>query len=133
MPEPTRTREIYLATLQARLTGSHRARRRLLTELRDHLEDALGRQLETGLHPEAAEQRALEQLGSPADLARAWETRCARLRKRQRRRLSLLALAAALASVLALTQHADGRRDPAGPSRPCPTAAAPTAEDCPRH
>jgi hypothetical protein len=126
MAEPQPGAELYLHALAGRLAGSRRTRARLLTELRDHLDDAVAANLAAGMPAEEAEQRAVELLGPPGPLARAWEARCARLRARRRRRSALLIATAATAALLAAAQHADGRREPGPPARGC-AAAAPAA------
>jgi hypothetical protein len=128
MAERSPDRDAYLRGISALLTGSRRARRRFLRELGDHLDDAIAAELDAGAPAGDVERRALARLGSPASVARAWDERCSRLRDRRRRRAGLLAAAAAAAAVLAVTQHADGRRDQAPPAGPCaaqPAAAAP--------
>jgi len=119
MAEPTATAERYLRELAALVPGSRRTRRRLLAEIGDHLEDATRANHDAGMRAALAEQRAVEHLGPPAALAQAWHARCARLRRRRRGRGAMLVVTAAIGSILAAAQHADGRRDPAAPpSRP---------------
>src|SRR5207244_3681742 len=62
MAEPA----LYLRSVAARLTGSRRARRRLLMEIRGHVEDAVAAGLEAGLDAREAERRALERPGPTA-------------------------------------------------------------------
>ena len=116
MAEPPPGRDAYLAGIAARLTGSRRARERLLTEIGDHLDDAIA----AGIGPaDEVEQRAIDLLGPPETVARAWSARCSRVRGRQRRRVALVVAAATAASLLAVTQHADGRRDQVRPTGAC--------------
>jgi hypothetical protein len=117
MDDPIPTADRYLRELAARVAGSRRARRRLLTEIRDHLDDAATAHRSAGMQPLQAEQRALELLGRPAELAEAWDARRTLLRKRRRGRAAILIATTATASLLAAAQHADGRRDPAPPTR----------------
>jgi hypothetical protein len=118
MAEPT-GRDVYLASLAARLTGSRRARNRLLTEIAGHLDDAISCGVEAGARADEAERRAIDLLGPPAAIAGPWNERCSRIRERQRRRVGLLVATATAASVLAVAQHADGRRDQVPPPAAC--------------
>jgi hypothetical protein len=124
MAEPTVIDEC-LRELASRLDGSRRTRRRVLTEIRDHLEDAVDAHLDAGMPSAEAEQLALERLGPPASLAAAWEARCSRQRTRRRGRVGMLVAAAAVASLLGVAQHAEGRRAPASPPRGCAAGALP--------
>jgi hypothetical protein len=130
MAESIPRRDAYLASVLADLVGSRRARSRLVTELGHHLDDAIAAELETGVHADEVERRAIERLGRPAPLAQAWSERCARLRARQRRRVGLLAAAAAAASVLAVSQHADGRGDQVQPGGSCGAPHAAVVRAC---
>jgi hypothetical protein len=119
MDELRLTCDRYLHEVAARLGGSRRTKKRLLTELRDHFDDAVAANRVDGVHPARAEELAVESLGPPAVLATAWRARSARLRWR-RRRTGLLIAAIASASILAAAQHADGR----SPSHPVVRCAA---------
>jgi len=124
MAEPMRLSDHYLRDVSTRLVGSRSTRRRLLTEIRNHLEDAIAANLDAGMQPAVAEERAVARLGSPGALAGAWEERCRRARTRRRGHVLMLVVAAAAASVLGVAQHADGQRNPTAPPRACPTAPA---------
>src|SRR5579863_9633190 len=115
MDKPTQTSDRYLHDLERQLEGSRRARKRLLAEIRDHLEDAVVTQRATGVPPERAEQQALEQLGAPQTVAETWNARCSHLRKKQRLRGTLIIVTVATATILAAAQHANGKRDPTPP------------------
>jgi hypothetical protein len=130
MAEPIRGRDAYLRSVSTSLTGSRRGRKRLLTEIGDHLEDAIVAGLGMGIHPDEVERRAIERLGPPAIVARAWSLRCSRLRKRQRRVVGLLSAVAAAASLLAVAQHAEGRGDQPRPVRSCLAQQATAVETC---
>lgn len=104
--------ERYLGEVEALLAGPRDERRRLLDELRAHLADAAA----AGV----PEEDAVAALGDPGSVAAAWHTRCARQAARVRRRVGACVLGLAAASVLAVTQHAEGGRPrPAHPSRAC--------------
>jgi HAAS len=118
----SRPAELYLQDLAQRMAGSRRTRRRLLAELRDHVDDAVAAQLDAGVDAAEAERHAIARLGPPDALARAWRARCVRVRTRRRGRAAMLAGATALAAVLAVTQHADGR-SPTAPTA-CPSGGA---------
>jgi len=119
MDESVRTADFYLRDVSTRLRGPLQPRKRLLTEIRDHLDDAITANLNAGMQAVEAEQRAVEQLGPPAALTEAWQARCSRLRTRRRGHIAMLVGAAAAAAVLGIAQHAQGRRDPTTPTRSC--------------
>jgi hypothetical protein len=130
MPEPGPSIDEYLSALSG-LPGAS-LDRRLLAELRDHLQDATAANLAAGLSTAVATRRALEALGPPAALAEAWESRRRRRRQQQRLRLGLVIAAAAAATILAAAQYADGRRPPtAGPSGCQVTVTARSSVRCP--
>jgi hypothetical protein len=133
MGEPVPTADRYLRELTARVAGSRRARERLLTEIRDHLDDAAAAHRNAGMQPRQAEQRALELLGEPVELAEAWDARCALLRRRRRGRAAILIATTAAAALLGAAQHADGHRDPPASQR-CSIARGPAPPPhCSRH
>jgi len=109
--------ERYLGEVEALLTGPRDERRRLLDELRSHLVDAAA----AGV----PDDEAVAALGDPGSVAAAWRTRCARQAARVRRRVGACVLGLAAASLLAVTQHAEGgrprpvRAPPVHPVRPC--------------
>ena len=87
MAESTGTANTYLRDVATRLAGSRRTRRRLIIEIRDHLDDATAANCDAGIEAAEAERRAVELLGPPAALAQAWDARCSRLRHRRRGRV----------------------------------------------
>jgi len=131
MAEPQRLSDLFLRDVSTRLVGSGGTRRRLLTEIRDHLEDAIAANVEAGMQPALAEERAVELLGSPDALVRAWAERCRRLRTRRRGHAVMLVAAVATAAVLGVAQHADGQRNPTAPT--APTRACLAAQACEGH
>ena len=131
MAEPIRTADGYLRELSTRLTGSRRTRARLLAEIRDHLDDSIVASVAAGVEPALAEHEAVGRLGAAETLTDAWEARCSRLRARRRRHVALLAGVAAVASVLGVAQHADGRRDPTAPVRLCSPGPSRDGRPCP--
>ncbi|NUR77089.1 MAG: hypothetical protein HOQ28_12495 [Thermoleophilia bacterium] len=95
----------YLRAVAGDLGGSRGARTRLLTELRDHIEDSL----------EAEGRRAGEvmaRLGAPGDVVASWQAHTAAVRAQNRRRAAVLALAVATTVALGIVQHASGHRTP---------------------
>ena len=94
---------------------------RLVHELRDHLEDAVAAHMAGGAERAEAERQALADLGPLTAVAEAWEARCARRRRHTRRQLAAAMVAVVAATMLAVTQHADGHHNP---SPPCPRSAA---------
>jgi len=97
----------YLEEVERGLDGSPAARRRLVTELRGHLEDSLAA---------AAGEDVMERMGEPADVIEPWRAHTSTVRAQRRRRVALLTLAAASAAALGIAQHASGHRTP---QRPC--------------
>lgn len=64
--------DAYFDEIRPDLFGAFWMRRRIEEELRGHLADAVDRHLSAGLSREEAEERAIEQLGSPRDVSRAF-------------------------------------------------------------
>jgi hypothetical protein len=124
MAESPRPADLYLREVATRLVGPRRTRKRLLAEIAGHLDDAIEANLSTGMQAIEAERHAVEQFGLASAFAEAWEVRCERLRARQRRHIAMLVGTVAVASVLGVVQHADGRRDPAVPSHQCVRASS---------
>lgn len=62
----------YLAQLEPDLYGRRRMRRRIVEEVRGHLEDAVARDVERGLSPEDAQHRAIERFGPPQVVINSW-------------------------------------------------------------
>jgi hypothetical protein len=62
----------YLSDLAAQLHGPRRRRERILTELRDGLEQATEDRIATGLAPDRAAAAAITQFGSPCAVADAF-------------------------------------------------------------
>jgi hypothetical protein len=117
----------FLDDLAARLSGSQRARERLLDEVAGHLTDAIDAATETGVPGPEAETAVVEQFGDPEALASSWNESQARRRRAGRRRAALIVVTlAAFTGVLAVTQHAQGGsardRAPAMRSRHAPAA-----------
>lgn len=105
-------RDRYMRSLAAELRGPHAARERLLVELRDHIDDATADELTQGRPIHDAEQLAIDRLGAAHDITGPWQAYIGRRRRETRRRVALLTIAAATASVLAVAQHASGLRQP---------------------
>jgi hypothetical protein len=59
----------YLLELERRLTGPSRRRRRIVAEVRAHLEDAASAAVRAGKEPAAAEAEAVARFGSARDVA----------------------------------------------------------------
>ena len=97
-----------------------------MAELRDHLDDAVVARVNAGMERDAAEQEAIEALGSTMTLGQAWEARRSQLRRRNRAQIALLVGTAALAAALGVAQHADGRRNPATTPTVSPTTVSPS-------
>lgn len=108
-------RDHYLRTLATQLGGPRAARERLLAELSDHIEDSTTAEVKQGRQTHAAEQLALHRLGATDEITIPWHAYVGRRRREARRRLALLTIAAATASVLAVAQHASGLRQPTSP------------------
>jgi len=98
------TPEDYLRQVEARLCGSRSARKRLLSELRDHFEDAA----EAGVGP----AEVVSHLGAPEDVAAPWRAHAVAVRGQDRRRAAVLTLAVATTVALGIAQHASGHRTP---------------------
>lgn len=122
--------ESYVRELSAKIARAGRLEQRLLTELRDHLEDSTAAHVATGMTPEDAARRAIELAGPAAAIAEDWDTRRDRRRRRQRKRAGAFIGAVASATALAAAQHAQGRHTP--PQHPCATTAAAAASSCRR-
>jgi hypothetical protein len=132
MAELRRASDLYLQALAGRLVGSSRARKRLLAELRHHLDEAVAVERARGAEAAEAERLAVERLGPAALVAGSWEARCTRVTTRRRGRAALLAGVVALAAGLGVAQHADGRRDPGPPARSCVAQPQAQAAACAR-
>jgi hypothetical protein len=114
-------RDQYFVALGAELGGPRGARERLISELRDHVEDAIADEVATGRSLREAEDATLNRLGSPTAIAEPWRTYVQNRRRETRKRAGLVTLAAATACALAVAQHASGLREP---NKPCTTGAA---------
>jgi uncharacterized membrane protein len=101
------TGDDYLARVERELCGGRSARRRLLAELRDHIDDALA----------AGDVHAVASLGEPSAVVAAWRAHVTATRGRTRRRAALLALTVATTGALGVVQHASGHRAPRVPCR----------------
>lgn len=101
MSEHSVTGQQYLDDLSALLVGSRRERRRLITELGNHVEDTAG-----GVESDVLQ--TLKRLNSSADVARVWQARCARRLFRQRQHAAVVVGLCATASLLSVAQHAQG-------------------------
>jgi uncharacterized membrane protein len=115
------TPDEYLAQVERGLCGSRSARRRLIAELRAHLEDSLA-----AGHSEA---EAIERAGAADEVVKAWRAHALSIRAQNRRRGSVLALAVATTAALGIAQHASGHRPPPAP---CAPAQHPASSHCPR-
>jgi hypothetical protein len=62
----------YVARLKPDLYGRANTRRRIAEEIRGHLEDARDRFIESGLDPDDAERKAVEDFGSPQVVINGW-------------------------------------------------------------
>jgi hypothetical protein len=95
----TRHQREWMHELGASLRGPRRAKRRLVSELNAHLEDAIAAELTNGLTLEQAEAAALARVGSASELAHRWS---ADTSARQRTgRVRVLALGFVIASFVA--------------------------------
>jgi hypothetical protein len=122
-------KEQLLAELDRTLRGPRRARRRLLSEIDEHLTDAIGGELAQGVDPAAAEPRILDRFGNPAFVAAAWNADHDARRGAMRRKAVVLAIAVAVAGALGVTQYASGKSSPpVDGSCPRPAVDAPCAE-----
>ena len=115
------TPDEYLARVERGLCGSRSARRRLLAELRAHLEDSVA----AGHAP----AEAIERAGAADVVADAWRAHALSVRGRNRRRGAVLALAVATTAALGIAQHASGHRPPPAP---CSPAQHPVSSHCRR-
>jgi hypothetical protein len=86
--------EEYIADIGSRLNIGTRGRSRILTEVADHLDDAIARRVESGAPRDHAETAALEAFGSPRLIARQFNAEAG---ARAMRRAPVFALAAGLA------------------------------------
>jgi hypothetical protein len=112
-------RSEWLLEFSAALHGPRRARRRLVSELSSHVDDAVAAELADGLAPQQAEAAALARIGSPRELALRWSTEASDRRKAGRVRTLVFALvvAAVLAPVgLAQRSGAHSHGTPQGPA-----------------
>jgi len=114
--------EGYLGELSGRIFRLGRGEKRLLAELRDHLEDSTAAHLTRGMTPADAAMRAIDLTGPAAEIAEDWEVRRRKRRRRQRNRAGALIAALAAATTLAAAQHAQGRHTPA--RHPCSAAGS---------
>jgi uncharacterized membrane protein len=108
------TPQEYLDEVERQLCGGRSARRRLLAELRDHIDDAF----------DAGVDDAVARLGTPADVVGTWRAHVTASRARTRRRAALLALTVATTGALGVVQHASGHRPPHAACRPAGAHAA---------
>lgn len=121
-------KEHLLAELARTLRGPRGARRRLLSEIDEHLTDAIGGELAQGFDPVTAETRILDRFGNPASVAAAWNAHQDARRGAMRRKVVVLAIAVAVAGALGVTQYASGKSSPpADRSCPRPAVDAPCA------
>jgi hypothetical protein len=97
--------EEYLRDVERGLCGSRAAQKRLLTELRDHIDDAL--EADRG-HADDVMAR----VGAPDDVVTPWRSHTVAVRAQNRRRAAVLALAVATTAALGIAQHAWGHRTP---------------------
>ena len=115
------TPDEYLARVEEGLIGSRATRKRLLAELRAHVEDSLA-----AGHTDA---EALARLGTADEVLAAWRAHAVAVRAQTRRRGALLALAVATTVALGIAQHASGHRPP--PAH-CTHAHPSASSHCPR-
>ncbi len=103
------TPDEYLSRIETELAGSRPARERLLTELRDHIEDALS----VGLtEDQSCVEATIARLGQPNEITTPWRTLIQERRAQTRRRAAVLTLTTATAITLGIAQHASGHRNP---------------------
>ncbi len=88
----------------------------MLAEISAHLEDVLTDELAASSDRDEAERCALARLGDVEDLISSWNARCTRLRRRVRRRVAVIVIAAGISVSLSAAQHASGRN----PHHPTP-------------
>jgi uncharacterized membrane protein len=115
----------YLRRVEAGLAGGRSARERLLTELRDHIEDALADPARAGGE---AEQEVVARLGDPREVTVPWRADVLARRGQVRRRAALLTLTLATTLTLGIAQHASGHRPP---SHGCTGRTAAAHASCP--
>jgi uncharacterized membrane protein len=113
------TPDEYLAQVEPGLCGGRSARRRLLAELRAHIEDALAEG--------CTSEEAIARVGAVDDVVAAWRAHAVPVRAQNRLRGAVLALAVATTAALGIAQHASGHRAP--PPAPCAVAH----DSAPRH
>jgi hypothetical protein len=94
----------YLRAVEQSLSGGRGGRRRLLTELRDHLDDSLEAQSDV--------EDVMARVGSPEEVTTPWREHVIVVRRQNRRRAALLALTVVTAGALGIAQHASGHRAP---------------------
>jgi hypothetical protein len=114
-------KDFVLSELERMLRGPRRARRRLLSEIDEHLTDGIAAELAAGSEGVIAEMRVVGRFGSPAAVAAAWNAHQDARRGATRRRVVLLAVVAAGAGALGVTQYASGKTSPRA-EYPCPRA-----------
>jgi HAAS domain-containing protein len=112
-------RDEWLTAVACSLRGPRRRRRRLLSELEGHLEDAAAEERAAGHDAVEADAIALERLGAPAAVAADWNADVHARRSAARLRVVVLAVVAgALLAPVALAQR--------GTSHPLPAKAPAT-------
>src|SRR5438105_4901555 len=74
---PVRRAE-WLAGVSDSLHGSKRAKRRLMIELRGHLEDLVAAEVAAGASPDEAESAAIDRLGPGSGVVEQWNAHAAR-------------------------------------------------------
>lgn len=89
---PAAAQVTYLSLLDAALVGPRRARRSLLREAADHLEDATDALVEAGLEPDDAARRAVRDFGDVDEVAPAFQETLAVASSRRTAALLLVAL-----------------------------------------
>jgi uncharacterized membrane protein len=115
------TPDEYLARVEEGLLGTRAARKRLLAELRAHVEDS-----HAAGHTTA---EALARLGTADEVLEAWRAHAVAVRAQTRRRGALFALAVATTAALGVAQHASGHRPP---QAHCAHAHPSPSSRCPR-
>lgn len=124
-------RERLLDALAGELHGGPLARRRILTELADHIDDAVDDLRGSGVPREEAIEEAVKRLGDAETIANAFGASRARTAGRSRRRtrysLAWIAVAAmaVVTAVAAELPQASGARPPAKASAPASRRLAP--------
>jgi hypothetical protein len=94
----------YLREVERSLSGGRGVRRRLLTELRDHLDDSLDARSDV--------EDVMARVGSPEEVTTPWREHVTAVRRQNRRRAALLALTVVTTGALGIAQHASGHRAP---------------------